>query len=95
MEAVAGLLLSVPALIGAFIGAPVIGREMETGTFRYTWTQEFGRCRWALAKLVPLAVAVTTAAGRAVRAAHRRDRLAGPAARGLMRPASTAPGDGG
>jgi ABC-type transport system involved in multi-copper enzyme maturation permease subunit len=62
-EAVAGLLLAVPALIGAFVGAPVIGREMETGTFRYTWTQEFGRCRWALAKLVPLAVVVTAAAG--------------------------------
>ncbi|MGH3299831.1 MAG: ABC transporter permease subunit, partial [Trebonia sp.] len=62
-EAVAGLLLAVPALIGAFTGAPVLGREMESGTFRYTWTQEFGRRRWALAKLVPLAVVLAAAAG--------------------------------
>jgi ABC-type transport system involved in multi-copper enzyme maturation permease subunit len=53
----------VPALIGAFTGAPVLAREMETGTFRYAWTQGFGRWRWTLAKLVPLAVAVGAAAG--------------------------------
>ena len=53
----------VPALIGAFVGAPVLAREMETGTFRYAWTQGFGRWRWTLAKLVGLAVAVTAAAG--------------------------------
>jgi hypothetical protein len=53
----------VPALIGAFVGAPVLAREMETGTFRYAWTQGFGRWRWALAKLVLLAVALAAAAG--------------------------------
>jgi hypothetical protein len=52
----------VPALIGAFVGAPVLARELETGTFRYAWTQGFGRWRWALAKLTSLAVAVTAAA---------------------------------
>jgi hypothetical protein len=55
----AGLLHVVPALIGAFAGAPVLAREFETGTFRYAWTQGFGRVRWTIAKLVPLAVAVT------------------------------------
>ena len=62
-ELMAGLLQAVPALIGAFTGASVLGRELETGTFRYTWTQAFGRRRWALAKLVPLAIAVAAAAG--------------------------------
>jgi hypothetical protein len=60
-----GVLLQVlPALIGAFAGAPVLARELETGTFRYAWTQGFARWRWALAKLVLLAVvlAVATAA---------------------------------
>ena len=57
------LLQVVPALIGAFVGAPVLARELETGTFRYAWTQGFGRWRWTLAKLVPLAVAVAAAAG--------------------------------
>jgi len=59
-----GLILqAVPVLIGAFVGAPVLARELETGTFRFAWTQGFGRWRWALAKLVLLAVAVTIAAG--------------------------------
>jgi ABC-type transport system involved in multi-copper enzyme maturation permease subunit len=53
----------VPALIGAFAAAPVLARELESGTFRYAWTQGFGRWRWALAKLAPLAVVVALAAG--------------------------------
>jgi hypothetical protein len=58
-----GFILQVlPVLIGAFIGAPVLARELETGTFRYAWTQGFGRSRWAVAKLVLLAVTVTAAA---------------------------------
>ena len=56
-------LQAVPALIGAFAGAPVLAREMETGTFRFAWTQGFGRGRWALGKLLLLAVVVTAAAG--------------------------------
>ena len=55
------LLQLVPALIGAFVGAPVLARELETGTFRYAWTQGFGRWRWALAKLVLLAVVLAAA----------------------------------
>jgi hypothetical protein len=57
------VLQTVPALIGAFVGAPVLARELETGTFRYAWTQGFERWRWALAKLVVLAAVVTAAAG--------------------------------
>ena len=53
----------VPALIGAFAAAPILARELETGTFRYAWTQGMGRTRWTLAKLVPLAVTVAAAAG--------------------------------
>jgi hypothetical protein len=60
---IAVLLNVVPALIGAFVGVPVLARELETGTFRYTWTLAFGRWRWTLAKLVPLAVTVAAAAG--------------------------------
>jgi hypothetical protein len=56
------ILQAVPALIGAFVGAPVLARELETGTFRYAWTQGFQRWRWALAKLVALAIVVTAAA---------------------------------
>jgi ABC-2 family transporter protein len=62
-ETIAGLLQAVPVLIGAFAGAPVLARELETGTFRYAWTQAFGRWRWTVAKLVLLAVTVAAAAG--------------------------------
>jgi hypothetical protein len=55
-------LQAVPALIGAFVGAPVLAREMETGTFRYAWTQGFGRRRWAIGKLVTLAIVLAAAA---------------------------------
>jgi hypothetical protein len=48
-----------PALLGAFSGPAVLARELETGTFRYAWTQGIGRLRWTIAKLILLAVAVT------------------------------------
>ncbi len=56
------VLQALPALIGAFVGAPVLAREIETGTFRYAWTQGFGRLRWTLAKLVLVGVAVVAIA---------------------------------
>jgi ABC-2 family transporter protein len=56
------VLQAVPAIVGAFLGAPVLARELETGTFRCAWTQGFGRSRWTLAKLVSLAVLAAAAA---------------------------------
>ena len=61
------LLNIAPALIGAFAGAPVLARELETGSYQYAWTQGFGRARWTVAKLVLLAVAVTAVAGASAR----------------------------
>ena len=34
-QIIPSLLQTVPALIGAFLGAPVLARELETGTFRF------------------------------------------------------------
>jgi hypothetical protein len=56
------LLLAVPVLLGAFTGAPVLARELESGTFRFAWTQGAGRLRLAAARLIPLAAALTAAA---------------------------------
>jgi hypothetical protein len=60
-EVTAGLLQAVPVLIGVFAGAPILARELETGTFRYAWTQGCGRTRWAVAELALPAVAITAA----------------------------------
>lgn len=40
-----------PALIGLFFGAPLIARELETGTFRLAWTQSVTKLRWLAVKL--------------------------------------------
>jgi hypothetical protein len=60
---VAALLQAVPPLIGAFAGASLLAGVYESGTFRYVFTQGFGRARWSAAKLVSLAVVVSAAAG--------------------------------
>jgi ABC-type transport system involved in multi-copper enzyme maturation permease subunit len=48
------VLLSIPVLTGMFIGAPMLARELESGTYRFAWTQEVGRTRWLVGKLVLL-----------------------------------------
>jgi hypothetical protein len=53
----------VPVLIGAFAGAPLLARELETGTYRYAWTQGLGRERQAIAKLALLGVTLAVVAG--------------------------------
>ncbi len=49
----------LPAVIGVFIGAPVLARELESGTFRFAWTQGRSRLRWTAGKLLLLGTAVT------------------------------------
>ena len=44
-------LLVVPALIGMFWGAPLLARELESGTLRVAWTQSVTRTRWLVVKL--------------------------------------------
>ena len=56
------LLHLAPPLTGAFAGAPLLARELETGSYRYAWTQGYGRTRWTIAKLALIAVTVTAAA---------------------------------
>jgi hypothetical protein len=52
------LVIAVPALIGIFWGAPLIGRELETGTHQLAWNQTVTRTRWLAVKLVVVGVAV-------------------------------------
>jgi hypothetical protein len=57
------LLYVVPALVGTFWGAPLIAREIETGTFRVAWTQSVSRTRWLVVKLALGGLASMAAAG--------------------------------
>ncbi|MDF2708384.1 MAG: transporter permease [Nonomuraea muscovyensis] len=50
--------LVLPALIGAFWGAPLLGREYERGTHRLAWTQAMPVGRWLAVKLAVLGGAV-------------------------------------
>jgi hypothetical protein len=49
----------LPALAGVFIGAPLLGRELEHGTWRLVWAQGVTRTRWLAVKLALLTAVVT------------------------------------
>lgn len=51
MRALVNLTIAVPLLIGAFWGATIVGRELETGTAALVWTQSVTRRRWLTSKL--------------------------------------------
>ncbi|GAA2280853.1 MULTISPECIES: ABC transporter permease [Kitasatospora] len=58
-----GLVLLVPGLIGAFWGAPLIARELETGTHRLIWNQSISRTRWLAVKLLSIGLAAVVTTG--------------------------------
>jgi len=61
-EVSAALLNAVPVLVGVFAGAPILARELDSGTFRFAWTQGAGRIRWTVARLALPALTLTLAA---------------------------------
>jgi hypothetical protein len=58
---IAGYVL--PALMGAFWGAPMIARELEAGTHRLVWSQTVTRNQWLATKLGAGLVASMAASG--------------------------------
>jgi len=56
------VLLVLPVLVGMFIGAPLLARELESGSFRFAWTQGIGRIRWLVTKMVLLGGTAAAAA---------------------------------
>jgi ABC-type transport system involved in multi-copper enzyme maturation permease subunit len=57
------LLAVAPPLIGVFWGAPLVARELETGTFRLAWNQSVTRSRWLATKLVVTVLATAAVVG--------------------------------
>jgi hypothetical protein len=89
------ILYVVPALIGSFWGAPLLARELETGTYRLAWNQSVSRSRWLATKLAIVGAAAAATAGLLSWAvtswAHQIDQAAGDriipglfAARGIV-----------
>jgi ABC-type transport system involved in multi-copper enzyme maturation permease subunit len=56
------ILLAVPVVIGMFWGAPLLGRELESGTYRLAWTQSITRVRWLAVKVLLVGLASIAAA---------------------------------
>jgi hypothetical protein len=52
----------LPLLAGVFVGAPLIASEIESGTFRFTWTQGVGRMRFVVSTVVLLVVFLVASA---------------------------------
>lgn len=61
--AVSLVVLLLPALVGLFWGAPLITRELETGTHLLAWNQSVTRGRWLAVKLGLTGLAAMAAAG--------------------------------
>jgi hypothetical protein len=57
------LVLAAPALVGVFWGAPLIARELESGTYRLAWTQSISRSRWLVTKFCLVGLASMAVAG--------------------------------
>ncbi|MCU1399795.1 MAG: transporter [Acidimicrobiales bacterium] len=41
----------MPGLLGVFWGAPLVARELETGTYRLAWSQSVSRTRWMVTRI--------------------------------------------
>ncbi len=52
-----------PAVVGMFLGAPLVARELETGTFRWAWTQSVTPRRWVAVKLGLIGLAAMVIGG--------------------------------
>lgn len=48
----------LPVVTGLFVGAPLLARDLESGTYRFTWTQGAGRIRYVFSSFAVLAVVV-------------------------------------
>jgi hypothetical protein len=62
-DALTLIVYAAPVLAGLFWGAPLLSRELETGTFRLVWTQGITRRRWLLVKITLVGLTGVVIAG--------------------------------
>jgi hypothetical protein len=51
-----GLLGLAPFVVGSVLGAPIVAREIETGTTALMWSLSASRARWLGATVIPVAI---------------------------------------
>jgi hypothetical protein len=56
-------LIAIPALLGMFWGAPLVARELESGTYRLAWTQSVTRRHWLAVRIALVGVGALAVAG--------------------------------
>lgn len=64
------LIRAVPFLAAAYVGAVLVGRELETGMHRLAWTQSVSPARWLATRLAAPAAALTVGTGLLVGLFH-------------------------
>jgi hypothetical protein len=57
------LVIVIPGVVGLFWGAPLIARELESGTYRLAWTQGVTRTHWLAVKIGLVGLASMAVAG--------------------------------
>lgn len=63
LQDLGNVVIALPAVVGIFWGAPLVARELETGTHRLVWTQSVTRTRWIAVKLGLVGLASIAVAG--------------------------------
>ena len=63
LQLLSTVLVIVPALVGMFWGAPLVARELETGTYRLVWTQSVTRSRWLALRVAVVGLGSIVVAG--------------------------------
>jgi hypothetical protein len=64
LHSLGALIILIPAVLGAFWGAPLVARELEAHTSDVAWTQGVTRTRWLATKMIMIglgAIATTAA----------------------------------
>lgn len=72
--------IALPLAAGAFLGVPLVARELERGTSRLAWSLAPSRWRWYVARVLPI---VAVAAVLGLLAGLGADRLLGATEPGL------------
>jgi hypothetical protein len=63
LQILSTLLVGLPAIVAVFWGAPLVARELESGTYRLAWTQSVTRTRWLATKLTLVGLAGAVVCG--------------------------------